>query len=172
MRMFVLPALLLLLAACSGDGPVDDDASASVPDAAQVGGSEVGTASADGSAPANLDAPGGRAPLTSGDTATAAQSTIPAALRGRWGMTPADCTSTRGDAKGLLVVDDRQLRFYESTARPVRNVKSSPDSLSADFAFTGEGQSWTKFQTLELQDQRLVRTESSPMASFTYVRCS
>src|SRR5688572_30753552 len=33
-----------------------------------------------------------------------AASTIPASLHGRWGLTPADCTSTRGDAKGLLIV--------------------------------------------------------------------
>jgi hypothetical protein len=86
-------------------------------------------------------------------------------------MTPADCTSTRGDAKGLLVVSADWMVFYESEAVPARNVETSNDSISADFAFTGEGQSWTKFQTLTLDDDRLVRTESSPMASFTYVRC-
>ncbi len=63
------------------------------------------------------------------------------------------------------------LRFYESRAIPVRNVESSGDSISADFAFTGEGQNWTKYQALALDEARLVRTESSPMASFTYARC-
>jgi hypothetical protein len=86
-------------------------------------------------------------------------------------MTPADCTSTRGDAKGLLIVSSDGLRFYESRAVPARNTQKSDDSFSADFAFTGEGQTWSKFQTLTLDDDRLVRTESSPMASFTYVRC-
>jgi hypothetical protein len=86
-------------------------------------------------------------------------------------MTPADCTSTRGDAKGLLIVSSDGLRFYESRAVPARNAQKSDDSFSADFAFTGEGQSWSKFQTLTLDDDKLVRTESSPMASFTYVRC-
>ena len=86
-------------------------------------------------------------------------------------MTPADCTSMRGDAKGLLVVSADGMVFYESRATPVRNAQKSDDSFSADFAFTGEGQSWTKFQTLTLDDDKLVRTESSPMASFTYVRC-
>ena len=63
------------------------------------------------------------------------------------------------------------MRFYESVAKPARNVESSANSISADFDFTGEGQSWTKFETLTLQGDKLVRTESSPMASFTYVRC-
>jgi hypothetical protein len=141
------------------------------PSADLVAGSDVGIASADGSAPANLSAPGGRAALTSGDAAAAGM-TIPAALHGRWGMAPDDCDSTSGHAKGLLVIDAQQLRFFESVARPARNVELSPDSLSADFAFTGEGTTWTRFVTLQLRDARLVRTESSPMASFTYVRCS
>ncbi len=165
-------ALALALAGC-GAKPVDvqanNSASLSLDD---IAGSKVGSASADGSAPANVAAPGGRAPLTSGDTASAAGSAIPAKLQGRWGLTPADCTSTRGDAKGLLVVSSDGLRFYESQARPVRNVKRTDDSISADFDYTGEGQEWTKFQTLKLESQLLVRTESSPMASFNYVRCS
>ena len=86
-------------------------------------------------------------------------------------MTPADCTPTRGDAKGLLIVGSGGLQFYESRAVPARNAQQSNDSFSADFTFTGEGQTWSKFQTLTLDDDKLVRTESSPMASFTYVRC-
>src|SRR6188472_2988303 len=43
---------------------------------------------------------------------------IPAALQGRWGLTPADCTSALGDAKGLLVINANELRFYESRAVP------------------------------------------------------
>jgi hypothetical protein len=166
----LLPAFAAL-AACGGGGPVDENASGDVPSASQVGGSAVGTASADGSAPANVSAPGGRAALTSGDTATAAEAAIPVALRGRWGMTPADCTSA-APAQGLMAISSEALRFHESVAAPARNVESSPNSISADFDFKGGGQSWTKFQALELQGDRLVRTESSPMASFTYVRCS
>ncbi len=166
-------AAALSLAACGQSGPVADEAnnSAALPDPADVAGAEIGTASADGSPPTNTAAPGGRAPLTSGDTATMAQRAIPAALQGRWGLVPADCTSTRGDAKGLLVISQTSLRFYESTATPARNVKTAPDMVSADFDFTGEGQSWTKFATLEADGDKLVRTESSPMASFTYIRC-
>ncbi|HVM36763.1 MAG TPA: hypothetical protein VM265_00020 [Sphingomicrobium sp.] len=171
-----LPLLPLLaaLAACGGGGPVDKEANnvAGLPDPAEVAGGEIGTASADGSAPTNVLAPGGRAPLTSGDTASASQAAIPAALQGRWGMSPSDCIDNVGDGRGLLTVSDRELRYPASVARPARNVKTSANSLSGDFDFQGQGKSWTKFQALELQGDRLVRTESSPMASFTYVRCS
>jgi hypothetical protein len=51
-------------------------------------------------------------------------------------------------------------------------LKTSPDSASGDFAFTGEGMTWKKYEALELQDNKLVRTESSPMTSFTYARCT
>ena len=166
-------AAALSLAACGGSGPVDvqanNSATLSMDD---IAGSKVGSASASGSAPANVAAPGGRAPLTSGETASASAAAIPAKLHGRWGLTPEDCTSTRGDAKGLLIVASDGLKFYESRAKPARNVKSTDDMISADFDYTGEGQTWTKFQTLKFDGQLLVRTESSPMASFNYVRCS
>ena len=162
-----LLALAFALAACDANDPVAEEAenTAGLPSVDNVAGGRDGQPSADGAPPAN----GTATVPTTGDPAPAAS--IPAALHGRWGMTPADCTSTRGDAKGLLVVRADGMVFYESEAVPARNVQTSKDSISADFAFTGEGQSWTKFQTLTLDDDKLVRTESSPMASFTYVRC-
>ena len=42
------------------------------------------------------------------------------------------------------------LTFYESRAVPARNVSTSNNSIGADFDFTGEGQSWTKFETLQI----------------------
>ncbi|HEX6740422.1 MAG TPA: hypothetical protein VF079_01340 [Sphingomicrobium sp.] len=103
--------------------------------------------------------------------ATGAASTIPAALRGRWSLNPMDCTSAKGDAKGLLIIGPGDVKFYESRAVPGPDTQSSADSISGDFAFTGEGQTWTKFEALELKGQELVRTESNPVASFTYARC-
>ncbi|MBA2467754.1 MAG: hypothetical protein H0V46_09175 [Sphingomonas sp.] len=96
---------------------------------------------------------------------------IPASLHGQWGMTPGDCDVSTGAAKGHLVVSRDGLRFFESRAVPVANAETSDKSFSADFAFSGEGQNWEKYQALMLDDDRLVRTESSPMASFIYARC-
>ena len=110
----------------------------------------------------------GAAPAT-GPSAPVAS--IPAALHGRWGLTPMDCTSTTGDAKGLLVVGPSEVRFYESRAVPRRDAQTGTDSISGDFSFTGEGETWTKFEALALKGRELVRTESNPMASFTYARC-
>lgn len=98
-------------------------------------------------------------------------SAIPAALQGRWGLTPGDCASTRGDAKGLLVITAKDMRFYESRAVPSPGVTQDNDSITGNFAFTGEGQSWTKFETFELQKHALVRTESEPAASYSYAKC-
>lgn len=96
---------------------------------------------------------------------------IPAALQGRWGLTPADCTSTRGDAKGLLVIGENELRFYESRAVPAEGIESDADSISGKFDFTGEGQSWTRYQSYKLDDRKLIRTETNPNTSFSYARC-
>lgn len=160
-------AAALVLAGCDNRDPVADgaDNTAGLPSDDHVAGAKDGTPSADGSAPANVQTvPAGTPPQ--------AAAAIPAALHGRWGLTPADCTSTRGDTKGLLVVSSDRLTFYESRAVPARNVRASSNSIGADFDFTGEGQSWTKFETLQLKKDKLVRTESRPMASFTYARCN
>ena len=158
----------LLLAACDGSGPVAQDAEnvTALPSIDNVAGGRDGVPSADGAPPQNTASAPNAGPPSTGPAVA-----IPATLHGRWGMTPGDCTSTRGDAKGLLVVSRDGLRFYESSAVPVSNVETSGDSINANFAFTGEGQNWTKYQALSLDRDRLVRTESSPMASFTYARC-
>ena len=165
----LVAAIALFLASCGGNDPVaaEADNTAGLPSIDSVAGGRDGTPSADGGARSN---PGSQAAAPTPANMVAAAA-IPARLHGRWGMTPGDCTSTRGDAKGLLVVRADGLQFHESRAVPVRNVETSDDSISADFAFTGEGQSWTKYQALTLDDDRLVRTESSPMASFTYALC-
>ena len=160
-------AIALALASCAKHDPVADEASntAGLPSVDQVAGARNGRASADGSAPANVVTTPASASATAGVVA------IPAALHGRWGLTPGDCTSTNGDAKGLLVITSCALQFYESRAVPTAHVATSNDSIGADFAYTGEGQSWSKFETLQIKKDKLIRTESSPMSSFTYARC-
>lgn len=160
----LLAAGSLLLAACGGKEPVDEDAEAAgdLPPPPSVE-----TSDPSGAAPPPNASPQPRP----GNAASNSAATIPASFRGRWGLGPADCNPASGAAKGMLVVGDRELRFFESVAVPIGNVESSGDHFSADFAFTGEGMNWTKFQSLQLQNGKLVRTESTPMASYTYARC-
>lgn len=101
---------------------------------------------------------------------------IPAALRGRWGLVSADCTSTAGDAKGLLTISADRLRFYESVAELGAVKSASADAVTADFAFTGEGQSWNLQVALSSPDggKTLVRRDTGPDAApqpLTYKKC-
>ena len=160
MRLRFLAAIVILASlSCTKRDPVADDANAAanLPLVAHAGPDPHGAPPEKGAAPATPLPP----PIA----------TIPPALQGRWGLTPADCTSTRGDAKGLLVITPGELRFYESRAVPSANMQGDPTSISGDFDFTGEGQSWTRFQALDVRKQKLVRTESNPPASFTYAKC-
>jgi hypothetical protein len=158
MKRAYLLVLIFALAACSHRDPVaNDEAGAGLPTRT------VQPPDMTGAPPANAVAATTAAP--------APQEIIPAALRGRWGLTPMDCTSTRGDAKGLLVVSAGGLKFYESRAVPVSNLDATPVSVRGNFRFNGEGESWTKFESLQLQDSKLVRTEDKPVTTFTYARC-
>jgi len=152
--------LMATIVGCSAKDPVADDANA----AAILPSPNANVSSPDGSPPQNA------APSTSKSASPSIA--IPPSLQGRWGLTPADCTSNLGDAKGLLIVNSTELRFYESRAVPGRDIQSDSVTISGNFDFTGEGQTWSKFEALELHGHDLVRTELNPTASFTYAKCT
>ena len=151
---------MLAVVGCGGRDPVANEAD-----------NTAGLPVIDDAVPDATGAAPESARASSGAVPAAAAASIPAVLRGRWGLSPEDCTSTRGDAKGLLIVGPVDLRFYESRAVPAPDAEAATDSISGNFSFTGEGQTWTKYQALLLKGEELVRTESNPMASFTYARC-
>ena len=159
-RLLFLTLPLLSIAACGKPHPVDESQARATQMLPQVN-ARAPTATGE---PHVATAPGRALP------ASAAQ--IPAALQGRWGLSPADCTTTHGDAKGLLIVSPGELRFYESRAVPASEVDSDSRSIVGNFAFAGEGQSWTKYEALKVDRNILVRTEMNPTASFSYAKCS
>lgn len=97
---------------------------------------------------------------------------IPPRFRGRWGLVPADCDPRRDDNKGLMTVNARQLRFYESRAVPAKIERTARDAVAVTLAFSGEGQTWTERTRLTLRQngQVLVRAggEGGPLR---YTRC-
>ncbi|EJL24797.1 hypothetical protein [Novosphingobium sp. AP12] len=110
-------------------------------------------------------------------TTAASLDEIPEVVRGRWGLVAADCTSTKGDAKGLLEVSADQLKFYESVAK-LGTIKEAGESrIRATFAYTGEGQSWSQDVVLDVQDdgKTLIRRDYGPDAMpgpLKYTRCT
>ncbi len=150
----LLPALLAL-AACDG-GIQGADTSAE-------------EAAADGQLAANSSV----APTPTASAGTADE--IPAALRGRWGLVPADCTSTRGDAKGLLEITGDKLEFYESVATLAEIEEAAPARIRAAFDFEGEGMTWQRDMSLEVENATLIRREYGEDAApepFRYDRCN
>jgi hypothetical protein len=148
MKAFALPFLALAaLTACGDGGDSADETSAPVTEAA---------------APA--------------PEPTTAPTEIPAAIRGSWGLTAADCEPGRADAKGLLTITADKLEFYESVGEldDIREVAA--DRIHASFDFVGEGMEWEREMALELQETgaALVRREFGAEAapgSFRYVKC-
>lgn len=99
---------------------------------------------------------------------------IPAAFHGRWAMVPADCTSTRGDNKGLITIDPTSIKFFESQGKLTKVTLNAPENFTGTFAFTGEGQRWTNSQNLKLagSSNTLVRSETDVAQSYSYKRCA
>ena len=127
--------------------------------------------------PSETDTPG--VPPTASNTVPAADpekvlSGIPMAFRGRWSMVEADCDVSRSDTKGLVTVDAESLKFYESVGRVKTIDVVSPVEVKATFAFSGEGQSWTKVMALKLDEggTTLVRVEQDPSGTFRHKKCA
>lgn len=108
------------------------------------------------------------------NAAEAPAAAIPAAFQGRWGMTPGDCTSTRGDPKGLIIVDEDGIKFFESEATLTKVTLNAPENFTGTFTFTGEGESWSNSQNLKLigSSNTLIRKQSDVAQPFTYKRCA
>lgn len=111
-------------------------------------------------------APGGAAKPPS-----PADHNIPVALQGRWAMVPKDCGPDASIAKGLMTIDGKQLRFYESVAKPAVVNYPTPMRMEGRFSFTGEGMEWSKDMALSVEGDKLIRTEKEPTASYSYARC-
>ncbi len=151
---------LLSLAACGGSA---DDNGGAPPD------SETTLPVAD-----ETDAAATESPVPS---ETPVVVTIPETIQGRWGLVPADCTSTKGDAKGLLTITPTRLEFYESVGKLADVEELAPNRIRAAFDFTGEGMEWKREQVLSASDdgKTLVRRELGDDAApgpFQYLRCS
>lgn len=107
-------------------------------------------------------------------TATRAEKGLPTAFLGRWGMVENDCDLSRSDTKGLVTVSPESLKFYESLGTLKSMEAVAPTEVKATFAFSGEGQEWTKTMTLKLENggTTLVRIEQDPAATFRHKKCA
>ena len=194
MIRLMLPATLLLLAACSGgkDEETGPEASASIsplqkaepatpaetPDAEPAATGST-TGSATGSATVDSDLP----PATEEKTAKPEPKpavdgkTIPIGMRGRWALKVADCTARRGTDLTALTIDATNLRFYESHGELTRVRESHPTRIVADYKFSGEGVEWNRRMQLDLVDggKTLVRRDEGDGAAagpMRYTRCT
>ena len=155
---FISCLVFLAIAACGTHNPVDSQArSASLPEV-------------NAPAPTAIGEPHG--PTTPAKSEPKPSVAVPASLQGRWGLAPRDCTATASGAKGLLLVTANGLQFFESHAVPATEIGADTNSISGNFAFTGDGRSWTKYEALKVDHRRLMRTEINPSTSFTYAKCS
>lgn len=113
----IICALVLTVTACGKHGPVADQANNTGNLVAVVDQADATRAEAVKPPPPSATPPASTSPTDPPPTGDASNGPIPSALQGRWGLTPGDCTSRLGDAKGLLIVGANVLRFYESRSR-------------------------------------------------------
>lgn len=174
MTRFILPASLLLLAACSGGDDRSEPEDRATISPLQKADRTAPEAKVDADLPAQSDE---KAPEPPEIESPAGGSVIPAGIRGRWALKAADCTAKRGTDLTALVIDATNLRFYESHGELARVRSSDAKQILADYEFSGEGQDWDQRVQLELADDGkiLVRRDLGKGATgetMRYTRCA
>lgn len=137
---------------------------------ANLAGADVETIPADEGNPALEPTENQVDAVANGSQPTAVSAKIPAQYRGRWGMVPADCDPSRADNKGLITIDDKTIKFYESRATLKEQRPAIATSFAGEYAFTGEGQEWTKVVTLTRTGDKLKRADDE--GTYDYARCA
>ena len=177
MTRFMLPAALLLLAACSGSEdksqPEDSAAISPMQEAEPPAPGKTVEPVVDADLPDGADETLAKLePKTAGDGQT-----IPAAIRGRWALKPVDCAAKKGTDLTALTIDATNLRFYESHGELARVRASETGRIDADYKFSGEGATWDRRMQLSLADggKTLVRRdhgEGAAAGPMRYTRCT
>jgi hypothetical protein len=177
MTRLMLPAGLLLLAACSGSEdksqPEDSAAISPLQKAERPAPAETREPAVDADLPdAAEETPAKPETRTAGDGKT-----IPSALRGRWALKVADCAAKKGTDLTALTIDATNLRFYESHGELARVASSDANRIVADYKFSGEGVEWDRRMQLDLADsgKTLIRRDSGEGAAtgpMRYTRCA
>ncbi|MGH6696472.1 hypothetical protein [Sphingopyxis sp.] len=177
MTRLMLPASLLLLAACSGgedkSQPEDSAAISPLQKAARPAPGETPEAKVDADMPdATEETAAKPEPATASDGKT-----IPPAIRGRWALKVADCKAKKGSDLTALTIDGTNLRFYESHGELARVRESGAGRIVADYKFSGEGVEWDRRMQLDLADggKVLIRRDEGEGAAagpMRYTRCT
>ena len=176
MRLTIMTAAALSLAACSGGKSAGNESS---------GGSAAveptpGNLTVD---PQNtivpLDPPGNAAvqsPVPLPTAGPVALTAIPTGFQGRWGVNAGDCDPSTGADKGKLTITGNRLSFFESRGEAKAIRQTQPTQITFDLPMSGEGMTWSEPTTLTLLDggKTLVREVKSPADRATtdrYSRC-
>ncbi len=165
-RNTTLPALLIF--ALIGCQQAVDDSNIAIDN--NINAAEAAEADIEALPPSETSAAPPAPNSIEGASAVPGEVLIPSQYRGRWGLVAADCTSTRGDAKGLIMIDAGTVKFYESLATLKEQRPAIATSFSGLYDFSGEGQTWKKVMTFTRTGDTLKRADDE--GSFTYTRCT
>lgn len=91
---------------------------------------------------------GGEAPAPA---QTASDGQIPPRFWGQWRTNRKSCDDRR-DTMGVTISADRLL-FYESEGRVKKVRETGPNALTLSADYTGEGESWSRWSSLNLTDK-------------------
>jgi hypothetical protein len=190
MMRWMMPAGMLMLAACSGGEDNKDKQAASESETTASAPAEPAAAMPDAAVTGDRDAaarweedqgyepdPSEKPPAAPEPGVGTGDKAIPAAVQGRWALKAADCAAKKGTDLTALVIDAKTLRFFESAGDLARVRERSANRIVADYKFSGEGEEWDRLMLLAVEDggKTLVRRdygEGAAAEPLRYTRCA
>ena len=97
---------------------------------------------------------------------------IPAAFRGRWGMTIEDCTDPRRPGSTALSVGSNVLELPDAAGRLVQTEGNFPERYIGQFAFNGDQGRWISREELSLTGSSNVLIRDADGERLRYRRCT
>lgn len=174
MAQWLVPLGLLMLAACSGG----EDKAAPAPQRETAPAATAAVSDPKTNRDDVADPDPAEPPLTGTEPGIGTgEKAIPAAIRGRWALDPADCPKRPGTDLTALTIDAANLRFHESHGELARIRQSDARRIVADYKFSGEGMEWKRLIVLDAQDggNILIRRdhgEGAAAGPMRYTRCT
>lgn len=97
---------------------------------------------------------------------------IPAAFRGRWGLTVEDCADPRRDGSGAVVIGSNRIDLPDASGQLFQTLGNFPERFIGVFVYNGDSGRWSQKEELSLTGSSNVLIRDADGERFRYRRCT
>ena len=97
---------------------------------------------------------------------------IPAAFRGRWGITVEDCVDPRREGSGAVVIGSNRIELSDGRGPLAQTMGNFPERYVGIVVYNGDSGRWSQKEELSLTGSSNVLIRDADGERFRYRRCT